>query len=377
MAYSQYEALAPDHPHRIKYGTGYRIPPPNVNGVTSYQIPPASYQIPPASHQIPPSSYIIDQPVPVADQTHESYIPTQPSAPSMSYNLPSNSGQPGSSFPPTGQASYPSPGAPQYKDDPPPPYSSVVAKVNTPTTYLYVSGEHKVPGVMMAQQQTPGSMAPQQPQVVVVQQPIVTVTNQKQSAPYLLRGARFDSGCRCPGTCFSFLVAMGIIIFISELITSTSSGFSSTSFLIFAGGGVLLVSGLCLCHTAYSQYEALPPNHPHRIKYGTGYRLPSPNVNGVTSYQIPPASYQIPPASHQIPPSSYIIDQPVPVADQTHESYIPTQPSAPSMSYNLPSNSGQPGSSFPPTGQASYPSPGAPQYKDDPPPPYSSVVARE
>lgn len=121
--------------------------------------------------------------------------------------------------------------------------------------------------------------------------------------------------------------------------------------------GLLLGSGLFLCHLANRQYEALPPHHPHRFKYGTGYHLPVQTANGVTTYQLPPGLQM---ANQAIPTVT------IPAG---HTGPYPQQaPAAPSVSYPT---------SVPPAGVASYPAPGAWQYKDDPPPPYSAVVTND
>lgn len=162
--------------------------------------------------------------------------------------------------------------------------------------------------------------------------------------------------------------------------------------------------GTFLCCKARSQFNALPPDHPHRFKYGTGYTLPIETVNGVTTYQTPPGLLMVNQAlSNATTPPGYIGPHPqqaptappvnvaylLPPGSQMPNQSIPTAPTAagqtgvylpqaapPSESYPEPA-AGQPGSLTQPAGPSSYPSPGASQYKDDSPPPYSEVVAKE
>lgn len=131
------------------------------------------------------------------------------------------------------------------------------------------------------------------PQVVVVQQPDGVRRRTKDLLPpHLQRGFKMSNGCTFSGTSIVTLGVGGFLVLILGMVM-----FSRIDDLFAFGLGMLILGGACaitscrLGFIARRDYDALPPDHPDRIKYPRPVAaLPDPDVGvgTTTTYQFPP-----------------------------------------------------------------------------------------
>ncbi|XP_071530304.1 uncharacterized protein [Panulirus ornatus] len=136
------------------------------------------------------------------------------------------------------------------------------------------------------------------PQVVVVQQPVVARRRTEDLLPpHLRRGLKMSNGCTIPGTSIVVLGVGGFLVLLLGMVM-----FSRIDDLLAFGLGMLILGGACaitscrLGFIARRDYNALPPDHPDRIKYSSRpvVALPDPDVGvGTTTYQFPPTVHEV------------------------------------------------------------------------------------
>ncbi|XP_064119336.1 uncharacterized protein LOC135224350 [Macrobrachium nipponense] len=116
----------------------------------------------------------------------------------------------------------------------------------------------------------PGQQQQQQPApaVVIVQQPVVlgSGTLAPRGIPFLRRGLKLNNGTKIGPSCIICLgVTGGVLTLIGIPLSSGISVFTGILFLLLGGG--LLAVCFKFCQKAKQDYDALPQDHPDRIKY--------------------------------------------------------------------------------------------------------------
>ncbi|XP_068241817.1 uncharacterized protein [Palaemon carinicauda] len=163
------------------------------------------------------------------------------------------------------------------------------------------------------------------PAVVIVQQPVVVGngTLAPRGIPFLRRGLKLNNGTKIGPSCIICLgVTGGVLTLIGIPLSSGISVFTGILFLLLGGG--LLAVCFKFCQKAKQDYDALPQDHPDRIKYsalvytpqrGGGNIMPIPTRS--TCQFLPGAQVITSPASLQggqviancqLPPGFQIID---------------------------------------------------------------------
>ncbi|XP_071530314.1 uncharacterized protein [Panulirus ornatus] len=142
------------------------------------------------------------------------------------------------------------------------------------------------------------------PQVIVIQQPVMVDSRSlNRCNPYLQRGVKFSNGCRCPGFLFILAGTFGFFfLYVGLIITFViGNGAMAIGIILILVGAVGAISCCRLCHMARRDYNALPPDHPDRIKYSGVGPLPVQVGGTTTTYQFPPGTQVV-----SYPPSAAV-----------------------------------------------------------------------